>query len=266
MNNIEITGLWVPLITPMYHGSIDIDSFKPLINSIEPFVDGYVPCLSSGEGNLLSDDSCVLIVQEVLKHTDKPIFSGVKRPNLEETITLGKAVVHAGAKGIVVPVPSVNDADNLAYFQDLCDALTDISIIVYNTETAFFQTYEGALAVANLDQVIAIKDSSDNISVFSEMCEQRTKGNFAASVLQGMEHRLNVPAGCDGYLISLLNTAPELCKEMWINNNSTVNKKILDIFWEYNLGGEWFVSQKAILKERGVIRSAEQFTQYIHIT
>jgi len=85
------------------------------------------------------------------------------------------------------------------------------------------------------------------------------------SVLQGMENQLLQSKGCDGYLISLGNVEPQLCKTMFENPTEENNQKVLAKFWEYNLGGEWFITLKALLYSRGIIRSAEQVKQTVKI-
>ena len=65
MNKIEIKGLYVPIITPMFHGEFDKGSMQKLIESVDQYVDGYVPCLSSGEGQVLSNEQWKEVVQFV---------------------------------------------------------------------------------------------------------------------------------------------------------------------------------------------------------
>jgi len=39
---MKIEGLWIPLITPLYHGKFDEQSVKKLIETTQEFIDGYV--------------------------------------------------------------------------------------------------------------------------------------------------------------------------------------------------------------------------------
>ena len=49
----NIVGLFVPLVTPIYKGKFDGTSMKKLVKFLDSTVDGYIPCLSSGEGKRL---------------------------------------------------------------------------------------------------------------------------------------------------------------------------------------------------------------------
>lgn len=260
--------LLIPILSPFFHGKPDVESMHRLMDSVEPYVDVYVPCLSSGEGNIMNDEQWAEVVRITVEHakssTGKPVYAGIKRPDYASTLVLAKQAVELGANGIVVPIPSNDDAESIAFIQQLANE-QDLPIIVYNTETQFMQTIETARTIAGINTVVAIKDSSDNIEVFNAMCAERLAGTFAAAVLQGMEHRLQTPEGCDGYLIALLNVEPELCKEIRNNPTDEMQQKMLNIFWEYNLGGDWFISLKALAKERGLIRSAEQVEQFVQL-
>lgn len=119
------------------------------------------------------------------------------------------------------------------------------------------------MRINNLKNIIAIKDSSGDRKFFSEVIAQKDK--LKISVLQGMENQLLQSKGCDGYLISLGNVEPQLCKTMFENPTKENNQKILAKFWEYNLGGEWYITIKALLYSRDIIRSAEQIKQSVKI-
>jgi len=83
------------------------------------------------------------------------------------------------------------------------------------------------------------------------------------AILQGMDHKLPTSGEFDGFMIALANIEPRLCRRMLENPTEETQKEILKKFWEYNLGGEWFVSLKALLYARGIVRSAEQVRQTI---
>ncbi len=258
MNKKEIVkGLYIPLITPMLYGTFDKDSMAKLIKSVDQYVDGYVPCLTSGEGQIISNEQWKEIVEFVRSQTSKPLFPGIKRENITGTISLEKIASELKCDGITVPVPSKNWDDNKKYFNQLLSE-SNLPLMIYNTETAFISNTENLKELDQNERIVAIKDSSMNREFFAEMCKERLSGELSMTVLQGMEHHLDVPKGCDGYLVSLLNVEPMLVKEMLKNPTPETNKKIIDIFWKYNLGGSWFITLKALLFDRKIINSAEE--------
>ncbi len=253
----KITGLWVPLVTPMYRGEFDMASMAKLIDSVDEYADGYVPCLSSGEGQFLSNEQWHEVVMSVRNKTKKLVVPGIKRENIGEIVSLEHIATELKCDGVAIPVPYKEWEQNKKYFEQLLQATT-LPIVIYNTETAFISDVANLKELDRSGRIVAIKDSSMDRKFFAAICSAKVSGELSMSVLQGMEHHLDVPQGCDGYLVSLLNVEPGLVEEMYKNSSAENNKKILDIFWKYNLGGNWFVTLKALLFERGIIRSAEE--------
>lgn len=68
---MKITGLWIPLTTPLYHGKFDEQSAKKLIEATQEFTDGYVVGLSSEEQGGISEE---WLREEINKKTPSKIF------------------------------------------------------------------------------------------------------------------------------------------------------------------------------------------------
>lgn len=249
----------MPLITPCYRGQFDPLSLTGLIRSLEAKVQGFVPCLSSGEGQMLNDKQWEQVVQATRGATAKPVLAGIKRSSLAATIALAHRAEELGCDGIVLPVPGRDTREVVDYFQAIA-AETSLPIVIYNTETQSIQTLAALRQLEAIPSIIAIKDSSMNEAFFETLCMLRQEGDLRLSVLQGMEHQLKTPQGCDGYLIALANVEPTLCRQMFAQPSDAINQEILELFWRYNLGGDWFISLKSILFCRQTIRSAEQVT------
>jgi 4-hydroxy-tetrahydrodipicolinate synthase len=252
-----LSGIYVPLITPFYKNQLDRSSLTALIHALANQVQGFVPCLSSGEGQLLNDDQWEQVVETTRRSTDKPVLAGVKRDRLADSIQLVQRAEALGCDGVVMPVLS-NDGDEVvAYFRQVAEATT-LPIVLYNTETTAVSRISVIRQLEAIANVIGIKDSSMNEAFFKMLCGLRQGGDLSLSILQGMEHQLQTPPGCDGYLVSLANVEPALCQRMYQTPSDGLNEEILELFWRYNLGGDWLISLKSILFCRGLIRSAEQ--------
>ncbi len=259
---MKITGLWIPLITPLYHGKLDEQSAKKLIETTQEFADGYVVGLSSGEGEELSDEMWKEAITCVVSSTNKPVAAGILGKDLQQTISLLETAKNLGCVAAVVPATGKNEEEIIKFFTDLDDQ-TSLPIIIYNTEKSSVHSVESLIRLDSLKNIVAIKDSSGDRSFFAQTIAQKDK--LKMSVLQGMENQLLQSKGCDGYLISLGNVEPKLCKTMFENPTEENNQKILAKFWEYNLGGEWYITLKALLYSHGIIRSAEQVKQTVKI-
>jgi dihydrodipicolinate synthase/N-acetylneuraminate lyase len=257
---MKITGLWIPLITPLYQGSFDELSLKNLIKATQDYADGYAIGLSSGEAQKLSEEIWKNAVRCAVATTDKPIIVGIWAIDREKIVSLSEWAKSLGCAAVVVPATGENDAEIIKFFGEL-DQKIALPIIVYNTEKNAIHSVESLREIDHLKNIIAIKDSSGDDRFFSQVLAE--KSNLKISVLQGLENKLLKSKGCDGYLISLGNIEPQLCREMFENPTPENNEKVMKKFWEYNLGGEWYITIKALLYSRGTIRSAEQVEQHL---
>jgi Dihydrodipicolinate synthase/N-acetylneuraminate lyase len=79
-----------------------------------------------------------------------------------------------------------------------------------------------------LGNIVAIKDSSGDDRFFSQVLTM--KPELKMSVLQGVENKLLQSKGCDGYMISLSNVEPSLCRNMLDNPSISLNNEILRKF------------------------------------
>ena len=252
-----LSGIYVPLVTPFYRGALDPRSLKKLIHYVAPSVDGYVPCLSSGEGALLSDAVWKDVVYYTRSFTNKPVIAGIKRNSLADTIKLAGKADKIGCAAVMVPVPYAEESESLHYFSRLTNQIA-LPVVVYNTEQNRFKSLAAVKELQRNDSIIGMKDSSMNKKLFSQMCAMRVAGKLRFPVFQGMEHQMQTPIGCDGYIVSLANVEPRLCRLMVEKNSAQLYAKIIEMFWQYNLGGNWYVSLKSQLRERQIIRSAEE--------
>lgn len=250
-------GLFVPLVTPFYKGSFDAISIKKLIRILRDDVDGFIPCLRSGEGEKLSNEDWKKVTQTVCQATSKAVFVGILRNTEQQVLALVKQANRLPCQGIVVPTLYDSDKKNVKLLER-ASKLSKKSVIVYNTEKHPLRSAESIRKIDTLPNIVAIKDSSMNTNFFKKILTLKKQGKLDLSIFQGMEHLLLPSAGCDGYIVSLLNTEPKLCTTLFKKTNAQNNKKVVKTFWEQNLGGQWYVTLKGILYERGIIRSAEE--------
>lgn len=254
---IKITGVYVPIITPMYRGTIDRDSLKNLIDTMEPFVEGYVPCLSSGEGAHLSLEQWKEVVSIVRAHTKKFVFAGIKYESLDAVFSCGTMARELGCDGVVVPLYGSTENGRLARIEEIASTV-QLPMIVYNTETTAITSREAVLSLEKISEIVAIKDSSCDEAFFSLLLDMKKTGDVSFSVLQGMEHLFEQSLGCDGFLVSLVNVEPKFVHDLFVTPTRELYQKSIELFYQYNLGGDWYITVKALLFARNTIRSAEQ--------
>ncbi|PIN93098.1 hypothetical protein COU54_04365 [Candidatus Pacearchaeota archaeon CG10_big_fil_rev_8_21_14_0_10_31_24] len=261
---INLGGIFIPLVTPFYQGKFDSKSMSKLIDSVNNYVDGFVPCLSSGEGDKLTLEVWIKIINFICNKTSKPVFAGILKKGELEIVKYVKKANSLPCKGIVIPTLYKSDKENLRYIGRI-SKLTGKEIIVYNTESNPFRSLNSIKKLDGIHNIVALKDSSTKIVNFRSLVKLRKINKLKLCLLQGMENLLLESGGCDGYILSLINTEPKLCSHMFNRQDKFTNNKILDTFYKQNLGGKWYITIKAILFSRGTISSAEEVIQEVKL-
>lgn len=234
-----------------------MESMTRLIHTLEPHVDGLIPCLSSGEGKELTASEWLSVIQAVCAVTSKPVYAGILSSSEKEIMERIQQAELLPCAGVVIPTIYDAAADTVEFIRRIHES-TLKDIVVYNTEHHPITSIEALQSMDALERVIGVKDSTMDREFFKQCVAMREEGSLQMSVFQGMEHLLLESEGCDGFILSLLNVEPELCAEMLKNPNPELNTQFIAKFWELNLGAGWFITLKAVLHMRGVIRSAEQ--------
>ncbi len=257
---LQLNGLWVPLITPFFRGRFDGESLARLVREVEPFVDGFVPCLSSGEGGKMTDDLWEEVVKVVLGSTKKPVAVGILSKSLEKIIDLSARAKALGCVALAVPLQGEDPEVQKSFCKELSDN-SSLPVILYNTEKIHIDTADVLVAVAQNANIIALKDSSQNQEFFQEIIKFKQEGKISLSIFQGMENQLLGSNGCDGYLLSLANVEPKLCRDMFTSPTKELNDEVMKKWDELDLASAtWYVGIKQVLFSRGVIKSAELIT------
>lgn len=250
-------GMLVPLVTPFYKGRFDDLSMTKLIKSINNNVDGFISCLSSGEGGKLSDNQWETVVRTVSKSTSKPVFAGILRGSEKGIEKLVKKANKISCDGVVIPTIYSSEKRNHKFLLKMIN-ISEKPIIIYNTEKNSIKSLAIFKDLAGKDKIIGVKDSSLDVNFFKTLLKYKSANDLNLEIFQGMENLLLASKGCDGYIISLLNTKARMCRRMFKNPTRINNKAILNEYWKQNLGGQWFISLKAILYSKGIIRSSEE--------
>jgi 4-hydroxy-tetrahydrodipicolinate synthase len=251
----QIKGLWVPLVTPFYNGVFDGESMIRLINETEPSVDGFMPCLSSGEGWGMDDSLWEEILQTVTNHANKPVAAGVLKNSIANISDLSLIAKKHGCVAVVVGIQGVTDEEQKKFCHEVSEK-SALPIILYNTENCNISNTQTLIEISSIENIIALKDSSQNQAFFTDAIRAQEKGGI--SILQGMENQLLNSVGCNGYVLSLANVDPELCKKMLTSPSAELQDEVM-LQWD-TLGlasPTWYAGLKLALMSRGVIRSAE---------
>ncbi len=217
----EILGSIVAIVTPMQDdGALDLPALNKLLEwHIESGTHGVVIAGTTGESSTLStDEHCDLVAHCVKQVKGRiPVMAGTGSNNTQEALYLTESARKHGADAALLVAPYYNRPSQEGLYQHfkLLAESVDIPQILYNVpgRTACDLSLETVDRLANLDNIIAIKDATGDLSRGVELIR---KCGDRLSVLSG-EDALTLPlmiAGALGTISVTANVAPALMAQM----------------------------------------------------
>lgn len=213
-------GSGVALVTPFQtNGSIDTQALKKLVQlQIDGGTDFLVVQGTTGESPTLSQDEKRLVLDTVLEvnNGQLPVVYGIGGNNTAGLATLFQNLPN-GVDGILSVSPYYNKPIQkgiVAHFKQVA-SYTDLPIILYNVpgRTGSNMSVETTLELAELPNVVAVKEASGNMEQIMDIIRQRKPG---FGVLSG-DDNLTMPliaAGADGVISVVANAFPERFSQM----------------------------------------------------
>ena len=220
------------LITPFENGSLDVNSFKKIVNhQIDNGTDGLIPVGTTGESPTLSHDEHQKVVEVCIQESSGrvPIIAGAGSNSTKEASKLASHASKAGADAVLVVTPYYNKPTQsglYSHFMSVADA-AKIPLIVYDIPgRSIVPVHDSTLVklCENHELISGIKDATADISRPPRLLRLIGSG---FSQLSG-EDATALPylaAGGHGCISVSSNIAPKLLAEMhdaW--NNSNYNK------------------------------------------
>jgi 4-hydroxy-tetrahydrodipicolinate synthase len=213
-------GSGVALVTPFQtDGSIDFQALKQLVTlQIKGGTDFLVVQGTTGESPTLSQDEKRKVLETVLEvnNGQLPIVYGIGGNNTAGLAALFQNLP-SGVDGILSVSPYYNKPIQkgiVAHFKQVA-SFTDLPIILYNVpgRTGSNMSVETTLELAEIQNVVAVKEASGNMEQIMDIIRQRKPG---FGVLSG-DDNLTMPliaAGADGVISVVANAFPERFSQM----------------------------------------------------
>ena len=212
------TGCGTALITPFTGGDVDYKAFATLVDrQVEAGIDFLVPLGTTGETPCLEDDERIKVLETAKEHSNGlPILVGGGTNSLAHTLRSMKMLDPYGVDGFLIVVPYYNkptQEGQYQYFKAVAES-TDKPIVLYNVpgRTGANMTAETALRLAEIPNVVAIKEASGNRPQIEEILRNAPK-DFA--VLSGNDDDTiwMMEQGGAGIISVASNVAPALLAE-----------------------------------------------------
>jgi 4-hydroxy-tetrahydrodipicolinate synthase len=176
----KISGLWLPLVTPLKDGAVDFSSYERLIDHyIACGVDGLFPLGTTGEQPALDDDEIDELVERTVAQVAGrvPVFVGVGGNATHKVEKALGRLERFAFEGIVSVCPYYNRPSQdglIAHFRRIA-AATDRDVLIYNIpyRTAVNLLNDSLLELAEVSNIVGVKDSSGSIAQSLELLARK---------------------------------------------------------------------------------------------
>jgi 4-hydroxy-tetrahydrodipicolinate synthase len=167
--DIDFSGLWIPVVTPLRGGRVDHDALAGLVKRLGASgIAGFIVCASTGEAPLLDEQERGAVLATVMRHTDLPVAMGAAGVTAQDVL---QRMAHAGEHGtptaFLVPPPAYlrpSQSALQAFFTTIADA-APAPLIVYDipARTGVRLELDTLLALAAHPRIAALKDCGGRV-------------------------------------------------------------------------------------------------------
>ncbi len=236
MSKTLFTGAGVAIVTPFKEdGSVNFEVLGSLIeNQIANETDAIIICGTTGEASTLTDDEQIETIKYTVDKVNKrvPVVAGAGSNDTKHGIELCKRCAQVGADGLLIVTPYYNKTTQkglVKYYTDMAGA-TDLPVIMYSVagRTGLNIAPSTVETLSKIDNIVAIKEASGNISQVAEIAH-RTQGDI--DIYSGNDDQI-VPLlslGGKGVISVLSNIAPKYTHDMVISYLNGDTKKATEM-------------------------------------
>ncbi len=239
MKKIIFEGCGTAIATPFTEDGVNYEVFGKMIeDQIKGKVDAIIVCGTTGEASTMTKEE----KKETIKFAiDKvasraKVIAGTGSNNTKEAIEMSKYAESIGADGILVVTPYYNkttQAGLIEHYKAIASSVT-LPIIMYSvaSRTGVNITPETCLELSKIENIVAIKEASGNISQVAKIASL-CKDNLI--IYSGNDDQI-IPVlslGGKGVISVLSNIMPEYTHDMvkkYLNGHTTEATKMqLDV-------------------------------------
>ena len=179
-NKHSFIGSSVALITPMFDdGVVDYDALNQLIDfHIDAGTTAIVSVGTTGESATVGVKEHLKIIDHTIKYSSQriPIIAGTGANSTSEAIDLTKEAKRLGADACLLVTPYYNKPTQEGLFQHFKTIAESVAIdqLLYNVpgRTAVNMTVETTARLAEIDNIIGIKDATGDLSVIKQLVKK----------------------------------------------------------------------------------------------
>ena len=176
MKKILFKGAGSAVPTPFNENGVNLEEFKRFLQfQIDNDIDALIVCGTTGESSTMTRDEKIIAINCALEVANEkiPVIVGTGSNNTREAIEMSKIVERLGADGILVVAPYYNKTTQsglIAHYKAIAESVS-LPIILYNVPSRTGVNIEPktCLELSKIDNIIAIKEASGNISQVAQI-------------------------------------------------------------------------------------------------
>lgn len=215
-----LRGVLPALVTPFdANDEVDEKKLRAVIQRVLPHVNGVVPVGTTGEFVYLSDDEKRRVIEITLDEVDGrvPVVAGTGCPSTRDTVALTRFAEEAGAAAALVVSPFyLKPTFNEVYEHFEAVDAVGLPTILYNIPQCSGSHFKWwtAEGLAQLDNVVGIKDSSGDVAFIMALFEKLSP-DFR--VLCGHDEIVMpaLAAGASGVILASANLVPDVWQQIY---------------------------------------------------
>ncbi len=190
----KVKGCLIPLVTPFDdRGRVDEKALRRLVNYCieDQAAAALIPCGTTGESPTLSHQEHIRVIEVVQEETAGrvPVIAGTGSNCTEEAIKMTSAAEKLGVDGSLQVSPYYNRPSQegiYRHFKAIAEN-TSLPIILYNIpfRTGRNVEVETVLRLAEIDNIVGIKEASGDILQASSIIEETRRAGIDFHVYSG---------------------------------------------------------------------------------
>ena len=212
---VLLSGCSTAIVTPFNaDGSVAVDTLAALVDwQIAEGIHGLVPVGSTGEAATLSLEERLLVARVTAERAAGrvPVIAGAGGNDTRVAIETSKLMAATGATHVLHVSPAYSKPPQrgiIAHFWAIAEA-SPLPVVVYNVpgRTASNLEAETTLALAEHENIVAVKEASGNLAQISEIIRHAPQGFRVLSGDDGLTLAV-MAAGGHGVISVISNAVP----------------------------------------------------------
>jgi len=216
---LKLSGVVPPLVTPLNgKEEIDVPAVGRVVDHVlASGVHGIFILGTMGEGASLDDGRRITMARATVEAVAgrAPVLAGVIETGTGRAVAAAEALAVTGVDALVVMAPCyfrhTEQEELLAHFRTVLEA-TELPVVIYDNPhtTKNALSLESVLKLAKHPRVVALKDSTGDITHFAQLAHRFAGGDFA--LFQGNESQLDTAMllGTHGLVVGMANLVPDV--------------------------------------------------------